>query len=212
MMKTIHVVVIGVEGIGSALLEPLCRILNYGSKVYRFNKATLLIADPSVTESMAARVRQDFENTELSIQKTAVHEGNVADVIADGTVVFCCVTNLATAKIVSDHCATLKNVTAIRGGCDLSDGLIQVFVRRKGKAVTLPFVNEYHPELANPNDEDGRGPQLVVTHLAVASLMLNTFHAFLIDQLGNYDDVYVDVREQRVRPASRHSHPSVAQR
>ena len=45
-------------------------------------------------------------------------------------------------------------------------------------------------------------PQLLFTNLAVASAMLNAFHAILEDR-GDYEEVYLDIARNRVLPVER---------
>lgn len=201
--QVVNAVVIGVEHIGACLLPALCQVLAYGSQIYRFDRASLLIADPIQADSVTSGLRREFESLELAAVQTTLTGEKVAELIPQNSVVFCCTSNLQTVRIVSDHCEKLSDVTAIRGGCDLTDGAIQMFARRKARNVTLPFANPYHPELQKPKADDFDYPQLLITNFAIASLMLNAFHAYLTDQLGQYDEAYLDVTTQRVRSSKR---------
>jgi hypothetical protein len=98
-------------------------------------------------------------------------------------VVLACTSNHATLKLMSDHVQTLANVTVIAGGCDYLDGAVKLFVRRKGKSLTLPLANHYHPELLKPTDRNpgelavdetmpASPPKAVVNVNMVAAVML----------------------------------------
>jgi len=203
-VNPLNIVVIGVERLSAPLLPPLCRVLNDGSEMYRFDRPSVLVVDATQAESAAANLHREFHDIGFAACQAKVTEENVAELTPEGAVVFCCVNNLATVKIISDHCSKLRNVTAIRGGCGFLDGMIQVFARREGKNITLPIANEYHPELDAPKDEDCSGPQLVITNFAVASMMLNAFHAVLTDRIS-YSEAYLDVVSQNVRSFERRS-------
>jgi molybdopterin/thiamine biosynthesis adenylyltransferase len=70
----------------------------------------------------------------------------VDEVIEEGDVVWCAVDNHATRKLVINHCATLKDVRLVSGGCDDDEGNVIVYERKDGEDVlTHPFVR--HPEL-----------------------------------------------------------------
>ena len=215
--------VIGAGGIGGALLPVLCRVLNYGTAAFEFADVEIGVVDGDKFEISnaqrqafpelgnkadvtVAELEEDFNNLFIRSMPFYVNQDNIGRIIEEGQVVFACVDNHATRKLISDHCETLKNVTVISGGNDYSDGNIQVFIRRDGKNVTLPLANKYHPEIQEPNDEnpsdlaDREGclelapsdPQLLIANFAIASLMLNAFHALVINKL-DYDEVYKDI-------------------
>jgi molybdopterin/thiamine biosynthesis adenylyltransferase len=207
-MKTTRIVVIGAEHIGAALLPPLCRVLNYRSETYRLGRAMVLVVDPTQAESNMASLRKDFEDIDLAARQTHLDQGNVAELIPEKAVVFCCSPNMATVKVISDHCETLRNVTAIRGGCGFMQGVVQVFVRQKNKSITLPFTNRNHPEVSSPRDDDDPGPQTILTNCFVASVMLNAFHALLLDCIEEFDEEYIDVVSLQARSYNRRLKPS----
>jgi hypothetical protein len=146
--------------------------------------------------------------------------GNVARLIPEveggDHVVFLCVDNHPTRKLVSDHCDTLNNVVLISGGNDGVDpprergtyGNVQVAIRRAGRAVTAPLTR-YHPEIANPKGKMPTDvdcgtlalsmPQILFTNLAVASAMLNAFFAFTCERLA-YQEVKLDILDARMLP------------
>ena len=167
--------VIGVGGIGCALLPHLCRYLNYGSPYPGDGdggapgpRARVTLVDGDDFEERnaarqafgaagnkarvkAAELAREFEALSLRSVPEYIHEGNAASLIGEGDVVFLAVDNHRTRKVVSDHCHTLRSAVLISGGNDLTDGNVQVYERRDGRDVTLPLT-QFHPEIAEPRD------------------------------------------------------------
>jgi molybdopterin/thiamine biosynthesis adenylyltransferase len=236
-----HIKVIGVGGIGCALLPHLCRYLSYsaasllpgggngpGSPPARLTlvdgdtfEARNAARQPFATLGNKARVKaaelaREFEALSFRALPEFIHESNAAGVIGEGDVVFLGVDNHRTRKLVSDHCRTLRDVVLISGGNDLTDGNVQVYVRRGGSDVTVPLTR-FHPEIANPRDRSPAemscdelqreaSPQLLFTNLAVASAMLNAFYAWQQGSLA-YGEVYVDILRARANPLPRPAAP-----
>lgn len=144
---------------------------------------------------------------------------NIASVVIDGDILFLAVDNHQTRKLVSDHCEKLDTIVLFNGGNDGVDGNergtfgnVQIYERREGKDLKNP-ITRFHPEIEKAEDrapydigcEDlaqGSAPQLLFTNLAVASAMLNTFYAWLLDELP-YEEVYLDIVSGMARPCIR---------
>jgi molybdopterin/thiamine biosynthesis adenylyltransferase len=142
---------------------------------------------------------------------------NAGRLLGEGDVVFACVDNHASRKVVGDRCRRLENAVVISGGNDGVEagrtgtgGNVQVYVRRDGRDVTNPLTR-YHPEIARPRDRPPRGPgcdeapatpQLLFTNLTVAAAMLATFHAWLTETL-DYEEIYLDIALGRMTPVQR---------
>ncbi|MBI4796495.1 MAG: ThiF family adenylyltransferase, partial [Deltaproteobacteria bacterium] len=195
---------IGIGGIGCALLPFLCRYLQYSGEKARI---TLIDGDRfervnasrqafgrlgNKAEVKAQELAQEFENLSLRAAPEFVTLENVSRLIREGDVIFLMVDNHASRKLVSDHAATLPEVTLISGGNDFVDGNVQVYLRREGRDLT-PSLSRYHPEIAQPQDRNpaelsceelmaAGAPQLLFTNLMVASMMLNVFYAFTRDR------------------------------
>ena len=135
--------------------------------------------------------------------------------------IFSCVDNHATRKLLSERCEELDNITLISGGNEYTDGNIQVYVKRDGKELSLPIANRYHPEVANPADKNPgdtpaptrqpaqgcaavvqASPQLVFTNNSIAAKMLECYYAVMMGQL-KYDEVYIDIVTGACRPVKR---------
>ena len=144
---------------------------------------------------------------------------NIAELILPGNIVLLCVDNHATRKLVSDHCATIKNIVLISGG---NDGVGKAppagppgFVRQcpglcaQGRERRTPSLTKLHPEIEHPKDKPPHElnctelvvsqPQILFSNLAVASAMLNTLLLVLSRQL-HYGELSFDIAEGLMRP------------
>ena len=215
---------IGIGGIGCALVPFLCRFLQYagekaritlidGDRFERANAARQTFGSlGNKAEVKARELAQEFEALSVRAVPEYVTEANIAHLIRDREVVFLMVDNHASRKLVSDHAATLADITLISGGNDYEDGNIQVYLRRDGRDLT-PSLTRYHPEIAHPQDQNpavmscedlmaAGAPQLLFTNLMVAALMLNAFYTTLQGRL-EYGEVYFDILKNLSRPVTR---------
>lgn len=137
---------------------------------------------------------------------------NVEFLIDEGDIVFVGVDNFATRKVISDRAVQLRDVLVISGGNEYTDGNVRFHLRVRGKDITLPLANSFHPEVMSPRDKNpaelGCGemvesqPQLVLMNNLVASHMLAGFYAYLEGKL-DYDEVYLDLLTGQARPVRR---------
>lgn len=223
-MAKVTAKVIGSGGIGLALLPHLCRVLNYGSTVYQFDFAELTLVDGdsyeernrdrqqfsnigNKAEVTVENLKKEFENVDFFSKSFYITKDNIGDVIVENDLVFSCVDNHATRKLISQHCRGLKNVTVISGGNNMIDGNVQVYIRQDGQDLTLPLDSDFHKEIQNPNDENpayierkegcdalaNTAPQLLIANVNAATGMLNAFHSFLLGELGKYDETCFDI-------------------
>lgn len=191
--------VIGLGGIGSHLISPLCRHLDALTTNDR-PKVVLVDGDHyeaknadrqefldvgNKAEVTAERMRRDFPSVTVEVKPYYVTEENIFFMINDADIVFLGVDNHATRKLVSDHCATLGEIVLISGGNELTDGNVQIYVRKEGEDVT-PSLTHFHKEIAQPKDRNPADmsceelansgvPQLIFTNLTVAIHMLSAF-------------------------------------
>jgi molybdopterin/thiamine biosynthesis adenylyltransferase len=222
--------VIGVGGIGCALLPPLCRYLSHGAPPDPSSppaRVTLVDGDTfearnaarqafgalgNKAQVKAAELAREFAALSLRAVPEYVQAGNAAAIVRGGDVVFLAVDNHSTRKVVSDACRMLPDVLLISGGNELTDGNVQVYERRGGEDVTLPLTR-FHPEIAEPRDRSPAemscdelaregAAQLLFTNLAVASAMLNAFYAWQQGMLA-YGEVYLDIVQGRANPVPR---------
>lgn len=223
--------VIGSGGVGTQLLPTLSRILNFGSVEYEFDGAELEVIDGDTFEESnrprqqfkdrgnkaditVATLENDFPNVEYRSRPVYITESNIDLLIKEGDLVFSCVDNHATRKLLTKHCEGLDNVTLVSGGNELVDGNVQIFRRVDGENYTMPLDNKFHPEILEPDDENPgdndeekeegciemqeSAPQLLVTNFLVAALMLEAFHHFLMDTL-DYDETFFDMKTGNFR-------------
>lgn len=134
---------------------------------------------------------------------------NTGRIIEESDVVLACTRNTATLKLISDQVQTLANVTVVAGGCDYLNGAVKFFVRRKGKSLTLPLANHYHPELLKPTDRNpgevavdeatpDSPPQAIVNVNMVAAVMLAALRRLMMDDFFDPCEFYVEANLPRV--------------
>lgn len=193
-----NIKVIGLGGIGSNLMSPLCRYLDsldnpeirivvIDGDAYEARNADRqeFLDVGSKAEVTAVRVGRDFPNLTVEAKSDYVTDENIFFMIESGDTVFLGVDNHATRKLVSDRCRELENVTLISGGNELVDGNVQIYLRQGGKELTPP-ITHLHPEIAYPQDRNPAElsceelavsgvPQLIFTNLAAAVHMLSAF-------------------------------------
>lgn len=217
--------VIGAGGIGTHLLPPLCRYLDNLSE----RTHVVVLDGDRYKEENAGRQEFDrlgnkaevtsetlakrFPRLEIEAKPVYLSAENAFVFIREGDIVFSCVDNHATRRILSEHCASLSSVVLISGGNEYADGNVQVYVRREGRNVTPPLTH-LHPEIANPQgrhpeemscEELARAgsPQLIFTNLSAASLMLNAFWLVTTTNTLPYTENYFDLSTGAVRPINR---------
>lgn len=226
MSKTRKVKVIGAGGIGSYLIEPLARYLSYtegdaeitvidGDQYEQKNSARQQFhACENKADHTASRLKGQFPKVHFRSKGQYLTGDNVISSVREGDIVFLCVDNHATRKLVSDRCEELDNVTLISGGNDYTDGNVICYGRKDGKDVgkapTKLFSSIAKPTDENPGEvsADRQGceqmaesaPQLLFMNLAIASTMLNCFYAHEQGKL-TAEQVFVDVLTQRSRPS-----------
>lgn len=213
--------VIGAGGIGQRLLDPLCQVLNYGSRAYSFGDVTVSLIDGDTFEErnkprqqfaergnkaeIWVKGNQDrFPNLIFRTNPVYIDESNIGMLIQEGDVVFLCVDNHKTRRLVSRYCEEeLDNVTVINGGNGSYEGNVMVYIKRNGVNKTLPLHTAkhpsgkpYHPEILNPPADDvhpgetqeqhegcleqqADDPQLLIANNMAAAMMLNAFHGLL---------------------------------
>ncbi|MFH1890696.1 MAG: ThiF family adenylyltransferase [Candidatus Kuenenbacteria bacterium] len=227
-----RVVIVGLGGIGSWVLQGLSPYLNFSQDT----TWTLVLIDGDEYEEKN-RTRQAFDEigpkaeiqaawvsrkfSSLRVQPIAQYISDdgaedtypVSEAIRSGDIVFSCLDNHKTRKMVADHCAKLRDVVLVSGGNEYTDGNIQVFVRRQGEDKTCR-IEKYHPELASPRDKApfemsceelaASSPQLIFANLTAATLMLNAFYSLEQRKMDwQKSEVYFDIVANAATPRSR---------
>lgn len=216
--------VVGLGGIGSYLVEPLSRYL---SNEYKEIEITLIDGDSYETKNecrqrfssldnkaavTATDLSPKFPNILFKAKRNYIDVDNVTTFIRENDIVFLCVDNHNTRKIVSDRCDELDNVTLISGGNEYTDGNVVIFRRVDGENVGKPLT-ELFPEIANPQDkhpsevEERNGceaqvelnPQLLFMNNTISAIMCNVYYTLEQNRV-NFEQVYTDILTQRSRP------------
>ncbi len=216
--------VIGVGGIGCALLPHLARYLCASGEPARLTlvdgdafeernadrQAFLSLGNKAKVKAL--ELARQFEAISIRAVPEFVTPDNIETIVRAGDVVLLAVDNHKTRRLVSDYCGRLKDVTLISGGNDYTDGNVQVYLRCSGQDITATLTR-FHPEIADPRDRSPHeltcdelsqeaAPQLLFTNLAVASGMLNAFYAWRLGKL-QYGEVYLDILEGKASPVPR---------
>lgn len=226
MKKTLKVKIIGLGGIGSYLVEPLARYLSHtqedvemmlvdGDSYEEKNKQRQQFGKLENKAAVSAEeLTPRFPKIHFRAKKEYLTEDNVISLIRENDLVFLCVDNHATRKLVSNRCEELEDVTLISGGNDYTDGNVLYYRRQYGKDITRPptkvFAKIATPEDKNPGDtgeRSGEGcqevvestPQLLFANLAIASMMCNVYYAHEQKKF-KYENIFVDIATFAVRP------------
>ncbi len=233
-------VIVGLGGVGGRLSREIALVLaSVGGDNHR-SRMILVDGDSyEATESNAARqffrqpgkkaeqVRDDisssFAASRLSLY--AVNEYLTLEnigLIREKSIVFCCVDNFATRRMISEYASKLRNLVVISGGNDGvaektkdgkqllgTQGNIQIYVRLDGQDIT-PDLGKWHPEIATadklPTDQkscvelmESGVAQLLCSNLAVASAMVSAFFLLICGRL-HAAEAFFDVCELRQQP------------
>lgn len=226
----LKVKVIGCGGIGSCIIPVLCKMVAFNTK-YEESEITFIDGDKYEERNKerqnfikigpkAGVTRELYENQYPNVEfynfNDFLNETNAVKYIRENDVVFGCVDNHTTRKLLSQRCKDIKNVLLISGGNEFTDGALQVYYRKNNVELTRPLDNEDHPEISNPQDKHPEvvlreagcdvkalqgSPQLLVTNNLVAAHMLCVFQSYLDERLekSKIEKVYVDVLSNDAR-------------
>lgn len=197
-----YIHIIGCGGIGSWLLPPLLRFLNFESfggelqfwdgdhydvgNLSRQDANNRLLGKPKA-EAQADRYRLEFPALRIWHRNEYVSQENVQDAVFERSLILACVDNHPARTVISRQASTLSDVCVISAGNERFDGNVCVMLRRAGKALTSGIL-ERHPEIAlvTRGDRSQMGceelaasgeTQLLVTNVLAATAMLVAFHA-----------------------------------
>lgn len=217
-----QVKVIGIGGVGTALMHHLGRYLNYKGEACR---VTLIDGDDFENKNAtrqsfktlgnkakvkAAEWAAEYEKVAFRSVSEFVTPENIDTLIEEDDIVIAGVDNHKTRKLLSDHCGILDDVILISGGNEMTDGNVQVYIRQGGKNIKSPLT-KYHREIRNPADKNPGeltceeraqlpgGQQILVTNMGVAWVLF--FNYWLIDE-GKLDRVgehFFDIVEGKMQ-------------
>jgi len=220
-----RILIIGLGGIGSALVNKLCRFIRYRGAYIDIENIVLVDGDKYEIKNME---RQEFSFMENLINKAEVkkaelenlyefnnilsipeyvREENISDIIKENDFIFLCVDNHKTRKLVSDYCGNMHEVVLISGGNEWSDGNVQIYIRSNEEDIT-PKLTDYHPEIQNPKDLSPHEmsceqlahsePQLYFANLSVATFMCWAFYNIINNMNTKVSEIYFDMNNMAV--------------
>ncbi len=226
-----RLVIVGLGGIGSFLAR---LVTLFAASLGDVAIRVVLIDGDSFEERNAARMEvPDLDNKaalvcsllncsfgrpRLSIRpvESYLDVDNVEELIRERDIVFSCVDNHATRKLIGERCERLDDVVLISGGNDGVEagqrgtyGNVQVYVRREGRELN-PSITRFHPEIREPEDEvpgpscadlaATTAPQIVFTNFLAAAVMGAAFHRLLTSEPGAamWDEACFELFEARV--------------
>jgi hypothetical protein len=224
--------IIGLGGIGTPVAQALAQFLAFrpvacpvwlidGDAYEERNRARVLFQAYDNKAVAKAQELTEAVNGRVTILPVPryVTPGNARRLIEERDIVFLCVDNHQTRKLVSNRCRRLTDILLFSGGNDGIElertgtfGNVQIYLRERGQDCTNPLTR-FHPEIAHPADHSPvqlgcaalvtqAAPQLLFTNLAVAATMLGAFYAWLQETL-NYEEIYLDLSLGRTTPVQR---------
>lgn len=223
--------IVGLGGIGSWVVQALCPFLQFsqdnwtlvlvdGDEYEEKNRARQAFDELGPkAEVQAAWVARKYDRVRVNpIAQYVSSDGEentypIRDAIRSGDVVFSCLDNHRSRKMLADHCTTLRDVVLVSGGNEYTDGNVQIFVRRQGQDMTCRL-EKHHPELTSPRDKApyemsceelaASSPQLIFANLAAATLMLQAFYSLEQKKFEfAKSEVYFDVLSVAAAPRIR---------
>lgn len=221
-----NIKIIGLGGIGSILVERLCRFLSYSQVDTNF-VVTLIDGDVyedknlerqeftrlgDKAEIKASDLKIKYLNLNIDYIIDYINTDTISGVINEKDIIFLCVDNHKTRMVVSNYCKTLSNVILFSGGNELTDGNVQIYIRKGGIDIT-PDLCAYHPEIATPTDRSPdemsceelskSEPQLYFTNLSVATIMCWAYYNVVVQQNINVSEIYFDISTMSVNAKKR---------
>lgn len=214
---TMEISIIGLGGIGSVLSNTMSRYLDTNKNL---SPVTINLVDGDTYEpknrarqefmgayankasTKTRELQEKFKNLNFNDYPYFLDESLAPAVIKENSVVFVAVDNHKTRKLVSDYAKKLNDIIVISGGNELTDGNIQIFIRKGGEDIT-PSLTDYHPEIQEPQDKSpdemsceelsNSAPQLFFTNFLVAGHMCSAFYNVIEKNNLKISEVYFDL-------------------
>ena len=209
-----NILIIGLGGIGASLCDNLLRFINSLDEDYdvalidgddynvnNFDRQSYIFSD-NKAKSKYTELTNRFKRINMTYIPEYITTDNISTLIKSEDIIFLCVDNHDTRKLVSDYVNTLPGITLFSGGNEYTDGNVQVFQRKGGKKIS-PSLTDYHPEIDNPSDKSPHKmsceelsisePQLLFTNLGVATIMCWLFYNVIIRKQTVSGEVYFDI-------------------
>lgn len=226
-------IIIGLGGIGTHLVEPLCRTLaNLGAGDRNDARIVVLVDGDKyeiknrerqkfLTEANKADATREwleplFPEIKIEAKPHFVDAKNLFLFVKEGDSVFLAVDNHATRKIVSDYARKMQNVLLISGGNEEYDGNVQIYEKVNGNELCAPLTS-YHSEIENPKDKNPAtlsceelsklpsSRQVLAVNFTIAAMMLNAFmlRKVIEKRAEQYDEIYFDLAFGAMRSVKR---------
>jgi len=192
-----RILVIGIGGVGSYLIEFITRLL-YKSELGKslYPKIVLMDGDSFEIKNEERQIVTMYNENKATSTAEKYYElykanidgipeylteENIKNFIKEEDVIFICTDNYKSRKMISDFsCENLKNFIIINGGNFYYDGAVQIHKRVNGKDIKPP-ITKYHKEIREANDKlpnemsceelMNSEPQLHPVNVMVATLM-----------------------------------------
>jgi molybdopterin/thiamine biosynthesis adenylyltransferase len=220
--KKQNISIVGLGGIGSILSEKVSRFLNY-SPTFHGSRIKLIDGDIYEEKNLQRQefgsfglkssvksidLKREFPNIDFESFGEYVTIFNIDGVLTGEDIIFLCVDNHKTRKLVSDFVEKMQNVILISGGNNFVDGNVQTYIRKDGKDIT-PSLTDYHPEIENPKDKSpdemsceelsvSSAPQLFFTNLTAATIMCWSFYNLVAEEKSSVPcEVYFDIEKMK---------------
>lgn len=228
-------VLVGAGGTGSALIDPLLRYLDTfhreaedfrlavidGDTVEPKNLDRQAFFGSDVQTNKAHALVNRYDDQRLRAVSRYLDQEHLATDVQEDDTILIAVDNYAVRARIERQALTLRNVTIINGGNELTDGSVQVYLRRNGQSLTPPLSFE-HPEILRDDAERDPtrlscqqlaqlpgGEQTILANLASALYMLNALrHVHAWEAAGNWEndgsfpftELYFDLETNRTLP------------
>jgi molybdopterin/thiamine biosynthesis adenylyltransferase len=223
----LNIVMIGVGGIGTALLVFLPRFLQHhnpgslmklidGDEYEPKNEERQAFAHPgNKATAKVEELSELFDQIIFQDIPEFVTADNVSSYICENDIVLLCVDNHKTRKIVSEYCEKINNIKLISGGNEYTHGDILCLFRKDGKSVrpTYKSFSWWHPEIRDPKDKHPGElgcleqlvsyPQLIFINASVAITMCNLFYSTCIIDERPPGIVFLDICKYTSVPRDR---------
>lgn len=212
MWRPNRLVFIGLGGIGSWLVEPVCRYftgvchtvtLVDGDSIENRNLERQAFSAGEISSfkahSLLARMRTIFPGRAFSALPVYVGRGNVSSVILNGDAVFVSPDNHEARRVVAAEAKQKDSIAVFTAGNELYDGSVHVYLKTSGIEMSRDFMQR-HPEAIDPLDNvrDGCGAaidrgavQLIAVNFLMAALVMMGVHmVFKYGSLRSVDETW----------------------
>jgi len=146
---------------------------------------------------------EKYDSLSYSFVNEYVTEHNIQDIIGDGDVVFLCVDNHPTRRIVNDYCMIIPNIYLFSGGNGFHRANVQRYIRRKNVDLR-PNLCRHHSEIEESTDGHPNTmgcealaqvePQMIFANGTAALALCTAFYTEIILGIDTeISDVYSDL-------------------